>query len=448
MRWTLFLLLAACSEYSINGPRKEAPAPEEEEPEPEPEPDPEPIRVPDIAVTPASLDFGALPKDCAATPKEVTLTNEGDGPLTVSEIELSGSGFSAFSTDWNGAPFTLEPGEARTVQVGFTPNAWVSYAITLTVRSDDPDESVVDLPTTGIGDVDSTYEQRFTQGYFEAVDILWVVDNSGSMEEETYQVTSNFSVFIDAFVDLGLSYHIGVVTTDMDDPSQSGRLRGPVITEASADPSAEFLAQIDAGFTGSADERGFDAVRAALTEPLLSTTSAGFLREDAALAVIVLSDENDYSSMSPSNFVTWYDTLKADPAKLSFNAICGDRFFGCTNFDSFGNPLSATGGDEYIDAVGLTSGYFGSICTADYSEILDHISLSSAGMTLSFALDHEPSDLGAVVVTVNGVEIENDQYEGWTWEASTASVVFHGGAVPPPGAEVVVTYPIPTECSG
>ena len=188
-------------------------------------------------------------------------------------------------------------------------------------------------------------------------------------------------------------------------------------------------------------------MRAALTEPLLSTTTAGFLREDAALAVVMLSDENDASAMSPSGFVTWFDTLKSDPTQLSFNAICGDRFFGCNNFDIFGNPLSATGGDEYIDAVGLTGGYFGSICTADYSEILDHISLSSAGMTLSFALDHEPSDLGGVVVTVNGVEVPNDSSNGWTWESSTQSVVFHGEAVPPAGAEVVVEYPIPTECS-
>ena len=57
------------------------------------------------------------------------------------------------------------------------------------------------------------------------VDVLWVVDNSCSMSEEQEAIASNFPQFMEYFLDSSLDYHIGVVSTDMDDPQQSGLLR-------------------------------------------------------------------------------------------------------------------------------------------------------------------------------------------------------------------------------
>ena len=53
------------------------------------------------------------------------------------------------------------------------------------------------MPTEGFGDETALYEEGFTQEAFESLDVMWVVDNSGSMGEELDQVRSNFASFID-----------------------------------------------------------------------------------------------------------------------------------------------------------------------------------------------------------------------------------------------------------
>jgi hypothetical protein len=243
--FSLGLFALACQQdYDLKGEKKENPPPDTQEPVPEeedsdpPAPDPEP----DIAVSPLGFDFGGLPKDCAAEDQTLMITNEGEGILEVSAIEVTGDGNSAFTLRWDGAPFSLAQGELREIPFGFTPNAWVSYSVEVQVESNDPDEGLVSLPAEGFGAEDVLYEQSFVQENFESVDVLWVIDNSGSMSEETNQVVVNFANFIDAFVGLGLDYHIGVVTTDMVAADQSGRLVGPVVTNDTPDPEDSFLA--------------------------------------------------------------------------------------------------------------------------------------------------------------------------------------------------------------
>jgi hypothetical protein len=432
--------VTACQEYDLHRPDKIPTGGDDTATEPEEDPD--------ISVSPSVVDFGSVAKDCPAPPIEVTITNEGLADLVVSDIALAGSGSSAFGTMGAGTEFTLAHGETRSFDVEFTPNAYVDYSLDLEISSNDPDEALTAVPTSGAGAEDSIFEEGFVQTYNELVDVLWVVDNSCSMEEELDQVRNNFTSFVTEFTSLGLDYHLAVVTTDMDNPDHKGKIQGEIIDSSTADPIATFLDATDLGFDGSPYEKGFAAAQAALTAPLTSGANAGFLRESAALAIIVLSDETDGSGMSASNFSSWLGGLKSDPALANFSAICGDRGFGCQEFDWAGNTLSASGGDKYIDATELTGGFWASICTSDYTEIMQHISLASAGMTVSFALSREPSNLTDVAVTVDSATIPNDYTDGWTYDSSFNAVVFHGTAIPGPNAVVNVSYPVAEECEG
>ena len=47
------------------------------------------------------------------------------------------------------------------------------------------------------------------------VDVLWVIDNSGSMEQEQQALILSFESFIQYFIDSDLDWHIGVTSTDM-----------------------------------------------------------------------------------------------------------------------------------------------------------------------------------------------------------------------------------------
>jgi len=432
--------LTACSDYDLHRPDKAEQTGEDTSTPVEPPEDP------DISVSPASIDFGGIPKDCPSDPIAVTITNDGLADLTVSSIELDGSGTSAFSHTHNGSEIILAYQDTYTFEVNFTPNAWVDFEIDVDVRSNDPDEPKVEVPTTGSGAEDNIFEEGFIQEYNEVVDVLWLVDNSCSMGEELNQVRTNFQSFITEFVGLDLDYNLAVITTDMDNPTHSGKIQGEIISPAHADPEGAFLAAIDQGSGGSGSEKGFEAIETALTEPLVSTDNAGFLRSNAALSVIALTDENDSSSISSASFISWLDGLKGDPEQTSFSAICGDRGLGCQEFDFSGNTLSASGGDKYIDAADQTEGFWASICTSDYDEVLQHISLTAAGMTVSFELSQEPSNLTDVSVEVEGVEISNDQDNGWTYDSEFNAIVFHGDSIPGPDESVLVSYPVAAEC--
>ena len=67
-------------------------------------------------------------------------------------------------------------------------------------------------------------------------------------------------------------------------------------------------------------------------------------------------------------------------------------------------------------------------------------------MTAEFPLDHPPSNLGLMTVTVDGATVVQDGVDGWVYDTDTQSLVFNGDGIPGPGAEVVVGYPVATEC--
>lgn len=448
----LLTLALACNEYDLN---REEPPVEGERPadtgvivEEEPPAD----DVPDIELTPSSLDFGYVLKDCTSDPEPVTITNLGTADLVVDDVWMEGSGDSYFAVSGGALPFTLGPMESTEVYVTFSPVATTSLTVDLVAASNDPDEPEASAAIVGAGASAGTLEENFQQNTFHAVDVLWILDNSCSMSDALTQVENNFDAFIDEFVALELDYHIGVVTTDMSDPDQSGRLQGSptFIDSTTPDPQAKFLEMVDQGANGSADEKGFDAAYAALTDPLKSGDNAGFLRgDDTALAAIVVSDENDYSSMSASAFTSWMTSLKSDPALVSFSAICGDRGAGCTDWTNWssGGMVSAIGGGKYIDAADATGGIFQSICTDNFDEALHFLGLEAAGMQTAWTLSQAPENISELYVWVAGYTVVEDSDNGWTFDHGDNTLTFHGDAIPGPGELIEVEYPVSGECN-
>lgn len=422
--------LAACTEYDVHREKEiETPPEEEVEPEPEPEPDPE---APDIEISRTAIDFGGWPKDCESNVELVEISNVGGSNLEVELVEIDGSGMGAYNLSGESLEaFEIAPGEAVTVEISFLPNAWVEFAPELVVTSNDPDEPRVAASLTGFGAEDSIYEETFTQDVYESVDVLWVVDNSGSMSDDLDIVALNFASFIQVFIDLGLDWQMGVITTDMDSPSFSGRLVGPYLTPTTPDVVGEFIDQIDLGASGSATELGFEATMAALSSPLVDGNNAGFLRPDASLATIVISDEDNSSFMPAADFVSWYDALKPDPNLSTFSAICENIFFSC---------------NKYATAADSTGGITGDIAASDYASVLESISYTAAGLTVNFDLDQVPSDLSRMVVEVDGVEVPNDLTNGWTFSADDQSITFHGTSIPEAGQSGTISYPVALEC--
>ena len=155
---------------------------------------------------------------------------------------------------------------------------------------------------------DLVMHDRFEQAAFNSdVDILWVVDNSNSMEAIQDEVQQNFGSFISSFANVSdgegieydydniydatlawaefnsnqerfLNYHMGVVTTDMSASGNGnqGNIRSAsnigapecgspsVITPQSENPAGEFINLVDVGVNGAGDEQAAYAAAIAM----------------------------------------------------------------------------------------------------------------------------------------------------------------------------------------
>ncbi len=163
------------------------------------------------------------------------------------------------------------------------------------------------------------------------LDILFVIDDSGSMGTHQQNLLKNVDVLVKAARSSGLDIQAGVISTSME-PSWSttpgvatkGELEG-VTKKFASTADGDFESVLAANLktamhtNGSATEMPLAAVLAAVSEPMLSGPNKGFFREDASLAVFVLTDADDQSSMRPEEFVTSIRAFKVN-APVTFHA--------------------------------------------------------------------------------------------------------------------------------
>jgi hypothetical protein len=241
------------------------------------------------------------------------------------------------------------------------------------------------------------------------VDILWIVDNSGSTADKQQLLGNNFDKFITGLTSCPASgmandqcdftskkctvsgapcnppdYHIGVVTTDVHNAIDQGKLRrvGLCVPSVGATPSGgkyrycegtnvdcvanamdpasdpansvcdmtkpvafvtpttpgasnAFKRIVRVGDNGSADEQGIRGAAMAVGRDTNRMTgqwipapaeNKDFFRADASLFLIFVSDENDNSFGEPTYFYRAFESLKGagNEGLISISAIVGD----------------------------------------------------------------------------------------------------------------------------
>jgi PKD repeat protein len=100
----------------------------------------------EINVTPENLSFGAVTTVNNST-ANVTVTNEGLGPLQVNATNVTGENESAF--DATPDNFSVLPGESQNVTVTFAPDSTGEKNATLRINSSDSDNSTVNVSLSG-----------------------------------------------------------------------------------------------------------------------------------------------------------------------------------------------------------------------------------------------------------------------------------------------------------
>lgn len=324
------------------------------------------------------------------------------------------------------------------------------------------------LPPLLVGCSDNAFTRSSSRDVFEQapsnlVDILWVVDNSVSMENEQAQVAAGAQNFLDRLENTDIDFHLGVVTTDVSGGNaDAGALLGSpsYVTADTPDYGALFAERVVVGVEGDDQERGLQAAITALSPPLSNTRNVGFLRDDALLSIIIVSDENDcsdfgalgasstgedcytsYSDLVPVvDLVREFRALKEQPDRVQVSGIVGP--------EAVENCVDTVPGKRYYTAIAMLGGLRSDICQTDYGVVMDALGEVASGIRTSFLLEHVP-DAETIVVTVDvpdvgEEEVPMDAASGWTYnEDDTAPAIeFHGDSVPPRGSEITVEYVI------
>ena len=101
-----------------------------------------------------------------------------------------------------------------------------------------------------------------------------------------------------------------------------------ILTPEITDAKEIFEEMVVVGTTGSGIEMGLEAARLALSEPLINTDNSGFLREEANLSLIFISDEDDYSPLSAPSYQRFFTEVKGEEAyrdrsRMRISAVVG-----------------------------------------------------------------------------------------------------------------------------
>ncbi|MBC7530870.1 MAG: VWA domain-containing protein [Oligoflexus sp.] len=220
-----------------------------------------------------------------------------------------------------------------------------------------------------------------------SLDILLVVDNSGSMTEEQSNLSGKLSPLL-SFVDTS-DWRIGVVTTDPKD----GCLRS-LVSKSDQNSATAFQTAVNAGIKGSGNERGIQQAVAGLKGEC--NASGSWLRAQSTVAVLIVSDEDNCSDgkgcgtdpWASGNYLTDYLRTIRQPG---INA----RVYGLIGHPSLSSTQCKTMASKaniYAAVIDETGGSWGSICDSDYSTTLQAISKDISVILLTqFTLKNAPT---------------------------------------------------------
>ncbi len=289
------------------------------------------------------------------------------------------------------------------------------------------------------------------------VDFIWVVDDSGSMDEDQQAVSDAAALFAQIMTSAGIDFRVAVTSTDClgecpplieawwpwmcaDYTADSGRLGEYNFTR----DMAEFQSDVNNPPCSSSEyglKAGHQAIERALNTQLPENER---FRSDASRIIIWLSDEEDqeYEDCNNAscennvlvNYRDYYDSVQT-----TCFAIVGDTPNGCGTGSSDSGPGSGEAGTAYIDIAYHTGGVFGSICSPDLTPTMEEILRAAAGTASSYELVHHPIS-STIQVVVEGVEIARSQSNGFEYDAVSETIVFYGDARPEEGNDVVMSY--------
>lgn len=232
------------------------------------------------------------------------------------------------------------------------------------------------------------------------VDILFVVDNSGSMQEEQEKIAQIFSGFIAQVSHM--NWRIAITTTDTSsadvacnkgnlcvlDSASSHRY---YIDSSTPNVNQVFMEKIQVGIRGSGTELGLTALDSFLTNKKADYQS--FMRPDAKFVSIFVTDSEETSSLTAAQFLLDAAAQLPKGKKfISHSSIVLPGDSKCKEINANENKYAV----KYHDVTVATGGILASICDENYGSQFSLIADTTIGKIAQQVLDCVPA---AVLVT-------------------------------------------------
>jgi hypothetical protein len=307
-------------------------------------------------------------------------------------------------------------------------------------------------------------------------DILWVIDESGSMRDNREAIAKHAAAFFAKAAAAGLDFRMGV--TGMIQPGEEGTTPGKLCSKISQNPKDDggedrfllpgeqqtFLSCVrNPPFEEAGTEYGLAAIWEVLERHLpRAAAEPGRVRVGAKLAIVLVTDEapqeiklggvynERYGFIKPGEFAPsqctldgedtaqlasyiqpWLDLLegKVDPEATATVHLIGG---GC------GNSCKAEVPHGYRELVARTGGLQADICQGNLGQTLQLIVDSIVAAASPRTLVQRPVS-ASLRVAANGLELPRSKRKGYHYSAATNSLSFFHVKLTP-GTELVVSY--------
>lgn len=234
----------------------------------------------------------------------------------------------------------------------------------------------------------------------QPADIIFVIDNSGSMAMEIASVAANMNNFSSKIINSGIDVRVVMISSY---PASGGICIDPPLGAGGCPVKDNNPPK----YTHINSEVGSNNALQKVLDHYPDYKD--LLRPDAAKHLVVVTDDN--SSLSANAFDAAFKALDPSLAGYKLHAICGAKdsgdFLWCAQ-NAVCCAFTAKAGKVYIDLINKTGGEWGDLCLQNFTPVFDVLStevIQNSGLACEWAIPDpmgdDPIDFDKVNVDFN-----------------------------------------------
>lgn len=288
---------------------------------------------------------------------------------------------------------------------------------------------------------------KFKQAHDQLpIDIVFSIDNSGSMDSYIQAVAGNIEKLIAKLDQANFNYQVGILKSTEDGNNQYGSkpVGNPSIVTSNDQNHVQKLVN-NINHTLKMHDGYHERPLSIFEDAIDDSTNHGnnaLFRNDSAKVLISLSDYSEYENYyyDESKVTSWYEYFERSFQNLPwvYIAIGSPPKKRCSGAESTDHWLT--------EALALKSGgSMGRICDSDYSSIMAKAVKTIFSLVRSFSLENYiPSGKKvlseSIEVYVDGESLPYSSQNGFAWNEFTKAVSFPGSYFPSKGENIEIYF--------